>query len=276
MAEVALAVEELTDQGFATGEVAVGLHPHRAHGFPLAACNGLFDPCEQRWEVLLKPLVLTRLRVHKGVLGVTLHQGKLGGGGVRHFEFGDGNRPEPCGVKVRVTHGVDGVLETATQTTQGVADDLAALRNALATLGRVEVHHIVQSPQNRCGGGILLVNRIEETERERDIVEQVLQRKVNHDEFRAVHLFAKRGPRRLFAMNGGLRVTRINLDVVFQVLAAHAKRFAVERVALQPTEVAVHDVYATPGHIVLPDRALAADFGDDSQMLAIEFRWNRA
>ena len=102
-----LAVEDLTDQALAGGEVAVGLQPHGALHLPAALLDPLEDlPVELR-GLLFHILVELGLGGHEPVLGVLLHQPQDGGEAPLDLLPGLGQGPQPCHVDVGVAHAVD-------------------------------------------------------------------------------------------------------------------------------------------------------------------------
>lgn len=63
VAKILATIEELPDEGFSAGEIAVGFDPHGANGFPVAGLDGFFDSIEELRVVLFEPFVLAGLAV---------------------------------------------------------------------------------------------------------------------------------------------------------------------------------------------------------------------
>ena len=121
--EELLAVDELTDQGFAGGQVAVGFQPHAALGLPAAFLDLLLDLLHQLGVALLQEVVQHGLRRHELVVGVLLHQLQNGSEGADHLFPGLGNGPPPCHVDVGVTDaGGDDIIIAAHLVVQVLAD----------------------------------------------------------------------------------------------------------------------------------------------------------
>ena len=72
--EIALAVEQLADEGLAGRHVGVGLDPHGADRLPLAAGDLLLDAREERRIVLLEEGVELRRRLVEAEVRVAVHQ----------------------------------------------------------------------------------------------------------------------------------------------------------------------------------------------------------
>ena len=107
--EIAFAVENLADQRFARGQVAIGLDPHGPDRLPLAAADGFFDAVPDFGIVGLHPGVLLSLGTHEDVFRIAVHV--IQGGGKRAGAFADGlaQRPEPGRVDVGMADGGKGV-----------------------------------------------------------------------------------------------------------------------------------------------------------------------
>ena len=102
--EETLAVQELTHQAFAAGQVAVRLNPHTAFGFPASLRHALFDLLIQLGVALLQEVIQLRLAGHKLVVGVFVHQFQHSCKTAAHFFPGLCNSPPPCHVNVRVAN----------------------------------------------------------------------------------------------------------------------------------------------------------------------------
>ena len=100
--EVALAVEELADEGLAGRHVGVGLDPHGAVRLPLAGGDLLLDAGEERRVVLLEVGVELGGRLVEDEVRVAVHQRQHGREGAAGLAAGLGQRPEPGEVDVRV------------------------------------------------------------------------------------------------------------------------------------------------------------------------------
>ena len=108
--EVALADEELADEGFAVGEVEVGLDPHAADDLPAALFDALADLVVHLGIFFGDPCGVLRGGLGVGVVGVLVHELERGGEGALDDVDGFGARPEPGGVDVGVAGEVDGGL----------------------------------------------------------------------------------------------------------------------------------------------------------------------
>ncbi len=108
--EVALAYEELADEGFAVGKVEVGFDPHAADDLPAAFFDALADLVVHLGIFFGDPGGVLRGGLGVGVAGVFVHE--LEGGGEGALDHVDGFRagPEPGGVDVGVAGEVDGGL----------------------------------------------------------------------------------------------------------------------------------------------------------------------
>ena len=102
-----LAVEDLTDQALAGGEVAVSLQPHGALHLPAALPDPLEDLLVELGGVLLDVLVELGLGGHELVFGVLLHQPQHGGEAALGLLPGLGQGPQPGYVDMGVAHAVD-------------------------------------------------------------------------------------------------------------------------------------------------------------------------
>ena len=100
--EPALAVEELAGQRLPRGQVAVGLHPHRADREPLPARDRLAHAGEERRRALRQPRVVLCLRVREAVLGIRVHQPQLRGRRAHELAPRLLERPQPRRVEVGV------------------------------------------------------------------------------------------------------------------------------------------------------------------------------
>jgi hypothetical protein len=111
--EIPLSVQDLPDERFARDKVAIGLDPHRAYGFPLAAADGFLDAFPNARIIRFHPRVLLRLRAGEYVSGVLSHVAE--GGRKRAGAFADrfAKRPEPGGIDVRVANSGNNVHRVA-------------------------------------------------------------------------------------------------------------------------------------------------------------------
>ena len=100
--EVALAVEELADEGLAGRHVGVGLDPHGAVRLPLAGGDLLLDAGEERRVVLLEVGVELGGRLVEDEVRVAVHQRQHGREGAGGLAPRLGQRPEPGEVDMRV------------------------------------------------------------------------------------------------------------------------------------------------------------------------------
>ena len=108
--EVALADEELADEGFAVGEVEVGLDPHAADDLPAALFDALADLVVHLGIFFGDPGGVLRGGLGVGVAGILVHELQGGGEGALDDVDGFGAGPEPGGVDVGVAGEVDGGL----------------------------------------------------------------------------------------------------------------------------------------------------------------------
>jgi len=148
--EIGAAVEELPDQAFSAGEVAIGFDPHAADGFPVVGFDGGFDAFEQCGVFLFEPFVLTGLGVDEKVARVAFGETKLDAGCVSHFEMGDVEGPKPGRVEVGVAHGVDGVGGFACDAPEDVLDEPSAFSPRFAIVFLEGVADFVEGTEN-CG-----------------------------------------------------------------------------------------------------------------------------
>ena len=100
--EEPLAVEELTDQALAGGQIAVGLQPHAAFRLPAALGNALLDLLVELGIALLQEVVEHGLAGHELVVGELLHELEHRGEGADHLLPGLGYGPPPGHVDVGV------------------------------------------------------------------------------------------------------------------------------------------------------------------------------
>ncbi|MCU1252333.1 MAG: hypothetical protein JWQ49_5362, partial [Edaphobacter sp.] len=105
--EVALADEELANEGFAVGEVEVGLDPHAAYDLPAAFFDALANLVVHLGIFFGNPCRVLRGGLAEGVAGVLVHELQGGGEGALDDVYGFGARPEPGGVDVGVAGLVD-------------------------------------------------------------------------------------------------------------------------------------------------------------------------
>ena len=108
LAEEAFAVDELTDQALAAGNVGVWLHPRAALRDPLAARNRLLDAPVKRRVAILHHLVKVWLALQKAIFRVLVHQRQRCGEGSGAFALGLSQRPQPGSVDVGVAEGDHG------------------------------------------------------------------------------------------------------------------------------------------------------------------------
>ena len=100
--EEPLAVEELPDQGFAGGQVAVCFQPHAALGLPAAFGHPGLNLLKELGIALLQEVVQNRLAGHELVAGELLHELQDGGKGADNLLPGLGNGPPPGHVDMGV------------------------------------------------------------------------------------------------------------------------------------------------------------------------------
>ncbi len=105
--EVALADEELADEGFAVGEVEVRLDPHAADDLPAALFDALADLVVHLGIFFGDPGGVLRGGLAVGVAGVLVHELERGGEGALDDVDGFAARPEPGSVDVGVAGEVD-------------------------------------------------------------------------------------------------------------------------------------------------------------------------
>ena len=102
--EKALAVEELADQAFPRGHVAVGFQPHAAFRLPAALGHPGADLFIQRRAVPADKVVELGLAGEEEVFGVAVHQVVDGGKAADGLFPGLGQGPQPGHVDVGVAH----------------------------------------------------------------------------------------------------------------------------------------------------------------------------
>ena len=107
--EEPLALDELPHQRLGADHVGVRLHPHAAHGDEPALLDPGAQPLEELGVAVLDPGVLLRRRARERDLVVRVHEGQHVGDRARHLALRLPHRPQPRGVDVRVTHGVQHV-----------------------------------------------------------------------------------------------------------------------------------------------------------------------
>ena len=110
LVEVALADEELADEGFAVGEVEVGLDPHAADDLPATLFDALADLVVHLRIFFGYPGGVLGGGLGVGVAGVLVHELERGGEGALDYVDGFAARPEPGGVDVGVASEVDAGL----------------------------------------------------------------------------------------------------------------------------------------------------------------------
>ncbi len=104
-AEELQAHENLADERFAGGHVAVGFDPHAAGSFPAAGLDPLGDFAEQRRVMILRVAVKLSLRAGKVEVRILLHQPASRGEGASGLANRLAQRPEPRHVDMRVADG---------------------------------------------------------------------------------------------------------------------------------------------------------------------------
>ena len=100
--EVALADEQLANEGLTAGEVEVRLNPHATDDLPAAFLDALLDLLVHLGVLVGHPLAVLRGGLGEGVVGVLVHQLQGGCEGALDDIDGLGLGPEPGGVDVRV------------------------------------------------------------------------------------------------------------------------------------------------------------------------------
>ncbi len=90
-----IAVQQLPNQRFTTGHIAVLFHPGRATGFPAAFLYPALNPLPQVGIVLLHKHVQLRLAGGKMKLGILLHQPQHSRKRAAHLAFCLAQRPQP-------------------------------------------------------------------------------------------------------------------------------------------------------------------------------------
>ena len=102
-----LAVENLADQRFAAGDVAVGFDPGRADRLPAAVGDPFADLAEQVGEILAQEVVDLRLALHETVVGKLVDVAQRRRRRASHLLPRFVERPEPGHVDVGVANHVD-------------------------------------------------------------------------------------------------------------------------------------------------------------------------
>ena len=145
-----LAPQELAHHGFAGGDVAVAFHPNAAVGLIAALCHLFLNPLEQLGIVAADHFAVESGALHKGVLGILLHQVQLVGVGAGALLDGFAHMPQPGGVHMGVADDAYGRSGGAVVACQGGRHDLLTLFQcrieflAADALG-VIVQHFVES-----------------------------------------------------------------------------------------------------------------------------------
>lgn len=135
--EVPLSVQELPDQGLATGEIGIVLYPASANGLERALLDLLLYTVKCRRVQLFQPLVLLGLGADKAKFGITIDEIALVRPGARHFTLRLGEWPQPARIDVTIAHtGDDGLVVALVDlvgiyVAQELARNLAALSDAL-------------------------------------------------------------------------------------------------------------------------------------------------
>lgn len=155
--EEPLAVDELAGDGLAAGQVAVGLDPHAADGYPLALVDGLLDPFPHLRVVVADPLVLHGLGAGEDEVLVLVGQRGDVGEGAGRLALGLADGPEPGGVDVGVADAGDGVGAGMGGLGEDRGEDLADRRRTAGDVVQVDgVHGPVQGVQDLVAAGLVL------------------------------------------------------------------------------------------------------------------------
>lgn len=156
-AEILATIEELPDEGFTAGQVAVRFNPHGANRFPIACFDGFFDSLKKLRVIDLEPLILACLAVDVEVAGVSLGESELDAGRMSHFEFGHSQGPEPGGVEVSVPHGVKGVSGFGCDAAESVFDEFAAVAPGAMIVFLEGVADFVEGADEEVSRGVCFV-----------------------------------------------------------------------------------------------------------------------
>lgn len=156
-AEILTTIEELPDEGFTAGQVAVRFDPHRANRFPIAGLDGFFDSIKELRVVLFEPFVLACLAVDIEVTWVSLGEAELDAGCVSHFELGHAEGPEPGGIEVGVPHGVQSVSGFGCDATESVFDQFAAVAPSAVIFFLKGVADFIESADEEVPRGVCFV-----------------------------------------------------------------------------------------------------------------------
>ncbi|GBC97401.1 hypothetical protein HRbin16_03224 [bacterium HR16] len=130
-----LAVQNLSHQRLAAGDITIRLHPHRAGYLPLSLAHLLLDALVETRSQLLHPRILLRLRTDELVFGVHVHQAQGGSEGVNTLLLCAFERPQPGGIDMGMSDGADLVGRGASGLVIHLRNDLAAAGNAVSVVG---------------------------------------------------------------------------------------------------------------------------------------------
>ena len=120
-------MQDLANERFAGGQIAIGLHPHRADRLPLPAADALFYALPDLGIVGLHPRIVLRLRADEHIARILLHVVEGGGEGARAFSNRLAERPKPSRIDVRMANGrkrMDGVAISAAHHSEDGGGDL--------------------------------------------------------------------------------------------------------------------------------------------------------
>ena len=168
--EEPFAEENLANQGFAGGQIAVCLDPHGAFHFPAAGGNHLLHFLIGLGAFFLQIFVQLGLGGHELIFGVLLHQAQNGREGTLGLFTGLSQGPQPCHVDVSVADADDrnilvgGILLVQFLLQIFVGDLQRGVEFATVRLAAIhQIDGLVQNPQNisvGLGDGLLQLQRL--------------------------------------------------------------------------------------------------------------------
>ena len=185
--EEPFAVNELTHQGLAGGQIAVRLQPHAALRLPPAFLHPLLNLGVQLGIALLQEVIQHRLAGHKPILRVLIHELQDRGKGANHLLPGLGHSPPPSHINVGMADAGSNhigmpphfFIQVLCQICPGLLHRGVKRRGAGGPHVQ-QVHSMVQHRLNIQPGLIIGVHPAESPQRHLQIVIQVVNGFIQH------------------------------------------------------------------------------------------------